>query len=468
MTLRLVLVSLVAALGLTIPGTPMIESWVASTQNWMNARFADWDTRNPPSTDYVIVSDYYDAELLACRSAKAQIPAQPAAPTAIEVRQTSIASPGPYLIVAAQPAAAHDSPGASTRPISFVRKSTVFQPLEVMDTLHRGIAFELNCRSEGLDLRIPRVLSRMVFRPRFEPLVVAATPLRTVADELNARNEGIGVIPPKVAPRQPVGRRFEPITVGDDYYVGVAFELNRRAEGIVIRPPVIAIASKPAVVVAEAKRPVVVAAFKPPVYGGPRFDALGTSPNLYFAGDLTLPSSTMAAAKPAPDKAAAVTVSKPVVVEVKRSPAKPAAATPGLAIVSRHAPAPDSAEHNGLEDLDIEIAGALAPSNDGFGVWTVQTKPAPRSAGVPTVGRRTEPLPVSDQIFGAMALEIHRRFDGFRLPTAPPSPTPSPKLASGPRPSRALSQAVSLTREAVYAWVNVFTGPAIVTVSHSQ
>jgi hypothetical protein len=47
MTLRLVLVSLVAAMGLTIPSRPVIESWVASTQNWMNARFADWDIRNP-------------------------------------------------------------------------------------------------------------------------------------------------------------------------------------------------------------------------------------------------------------------------------------------------------------------------------------------------------------------------------------------------------------------------------------
>src|SRR5271157_5255472 len=69
MTLRLVLVSLVAAMGLTVPGAPVIESWVASTQNWMNARFADWDTRNPQTADYVIVSDYYDVERLAPRPA---------------------------------------------------------------------------------------------------------------------------------------------------------------------------------------------------------------------------------------------------------------------------------------------------------------------------------------------------------------------------------------------------------------
>src|SRR6516162_4698190 len=73
MTLRLVLVSLVAALGLTIPGVPMIESWVASTQNWMNARFADWDTRDPKTADYVIVSDFYDAERLVSRPQVQQV-----------------------------------------------------------------------------------------------------------------------------------------------------------------------------------------------------------------------------------------------------------------------------------------------------------------------------------------------------------------------------------------------------------
>src|SRR6516162_88207 len=78
MTLRLVLVSLVAALGLTVPSAPMIESWVASTQNWMNARFADWDTRNPPSADYVIVSDYYDPTPVVLRLALVPTPTRDA------------------------------------------------------------------------------------------------------------------------------------------------------------------------------------------------------------------------------------------------------------------------------------------------------------------------------------------------------------------------------------------------------
>ena len=88
MTLRLVLVSLVAALGLTIPGGPMIESWVATTQNWMNARFADWDTRNPQEADYVIINDHYDGALAAARQER------PRDDTSPETRVTEPATTG--------------------------------------------------------------------------------------------------------------------------------------------------------------------------------------------------------------------------------------------------------------------------------------------------------------------------------------------------------------------------------------
>ena len=111
MTLRLVLVSLVAALGLTIPGAPMIESWVASTQNWMNARFADWDTRNPQTADYVIVSDYYDAERLAPRPAISSLPATTPEPSA---------RPGPpnasSATLSSKPALLEDTRSAAVRP----------------------------------------------------------------------------------------------------------------------------------------------------------------------------------------------------------------------------------------------------------------------------------------------------------------------------------------------------------------
>src|SRR4051812_44494995 len=131
MTLRLVLVSLVAALGLTIPGVPMIESWVASTQNWMNARFADWDTRNPETPDYVIVSDYYDAERLAPRHDRSSASTETTPPIAARgdrsimepARATSVLPEEASLAVAV-----HHTP---VRPASFVRKLIPFKPIEV-------------------------------------------------------------------------------------------------------------------------------------------------------------------------------------------------------------------------------------------------------------------------------------------------------------------------------------------------
>ena len=120
MTLRLVLVSLVAAMGLTIPSTPVIESWVASTQNWMNARFADWDTRNPQTADYVIVSDFYDMERLAPRPARSSLPATAPEPSA---------RPGPpnasSAAFSSKPALLQDTRSAAVRPVSFVREEEV-------------------------------------------------------------------------------------------------------------------------------------------------------------------------------------------------------------------------------------------------------------------------------------------------------------------------------------------------------
>src|SRR5271166_1454875 len=122
MTLRLVLVSLVAAMGLTIPSTPVIESWVASTQNWMNARFADWDTRNPQTADYVIVSDDYDVEHLAPRPALSSLPASAPVPS-----DRPGLPKGSSAIFSNEPALLEDTRSATVRPLSFVRRSQAFE-----------------------------------------------------------------------------------------------------------------------------------------------------------------------------------------------------------------------------------------------------------------------------------------------------------------------------------------------------
>lgn len=201
MTLRLVLVSLVAALGLTIPSTPMIESWVASTQNWMNARFADWDTRNPPSADYVVVSDYYDPMLATYTPAATSTPA----PEPGNNSAGTMSSPGSKI--------EEFRPGLNerglVRTVSFVRKSTRFAPLETT-LLRTSIADVLNRQSEGFGITPPRPI-----RPRFEPLLVLANLPRSVVDELNAGNEGIGINPPSPAVRPVTRPKFEPLAVDE-------------------------------------------------------------------------------------------------------------------------------------------------------------------------------------------------------------------------------------------------------------
>ena len=78
--------------------------------------------------------------------------------------------------------------------------------------------------------------------------------------------------------------------------------------------------------------------------------------------------------------------------------------------------------------------------------------------------RKFEPIEVANELYVGVAYELNRRNDGINVPSAavarskPPVKKPTP-------PAPELSRAVKLTGEAVYAWVSVLTGPALVTVS---
>src|SRR6516165_114628 len=122
MTLRLVLLSLVAALGLTIPGGPLIEHWISSTQTWMNARFADWDTRIPREGDYVIISDDDDMQLGTGRSRPATPISQLAVATDLTLQAEKLARPE-------VPAERSPARQRVTLPISFRGTFKTFEPL---------------------------------------------------------------------------------------------------------------------------------------------------------------------------------------------------------------------------------------------------------------------------------------------------------------------------------------------------
>jgi len=441
MTLRLVLVSLVAALGLTIPGAPVIESWVASTQNWMNARFADWDTRNPQTADYVIVSDYYDAERLAPRPAITSLPTatpQPSERPAPPIASSPAIAINPSLLL-------QDTRAATVRPVSFVRKSKSFEPIQIGDRLAVGIAYDLNFKNEGIGAVPPPVARTAAARPRFDPLPVVKKFSRGLEFELAQWSKTLASALPRMVFPATSPRRFEPIVVAENPRRGTAEELNQKNEGIGIKPPAVRASQPP---IARASQPPITKASQPPIAKAPQppvaclagFGPMETSSSLYFAGELAPPSKSVASAPP-------------------KEPTKPST----LAVAVRppqSASAPETREL--LADLDIEVAGELVRCDDGFGVPAPARKP-PVLVAMP----RFEPLEVSGDFDVGTAHELNRRNDGIHIPAESLARTAKADVPA-PHSARQLSRAVKLTRDAVYAWVNVLTGPALVTVSQSD
>jgi len=440
MTLRLVLVSLVAAMGLTIPSAPVIESWVASTQNWMNARFADWDTRNPQTADYVIVSDFYDMKRLAPRPARCSLPATDPQPSD---------RPGPpnasSAAFSSKPALLQDTRSAAVRPVSFVRRRQSFEPIRFGEKLGLGIAYELNLKNEGIGVVPPQVVRKPAAAVRFDPIPVVSKVYRGVQLELAQWSMTLGSVLPRVVFPASSPRRFEPIVVAKNPRGGVVDSAQPLKRGIGINPAVAgaprpAMASAPRPPVTSPSRPGAASALRPALASESGFGPMETSTSLYFAGELTPPAKSV--------------LPTPPMVPTKPS-ATPVAVRPPLSLaVTETRELPD--------DLDIEAAGELVRQDVGFGAPAPAAK-APLTAATP----RFEPLEVSCDYYLGTAFELNFRNDGFNIPAETVVHTAKIDVPA-PHSARELSRAVKLTRDAVYAWVNVFTGPALVTVSETN
>ncbi len=417
----------------------MIESWVASTQNWMNARFADWDTRNPQTADYVIVSDFYDVERLAPRPAISSLPATTPEPSA---------RPGPpnasSATLSSKPALLEDTRSAAVRPLSFVRQRKSFEPIWVDEQLGLGIAYELNLKNEGIGVVPPKLAQKPAATVRFDPMPVVKKVYREVQLELAQWSRTLGSVLPRVVFPAASPRRIEPIVVAKNPRGGVAEKLIQLSQGIGINPPV-AGAPRPALASARSlswpvPRPAVTSLPRPALASQTSFGPMETSASLYFAGELTPPAKSVL---PTPRR------------EPTKSSATPVAVRPPLS-----APATETRELP--DDLDIEVAGELVRQDDGFGA------PAPaRKAPVTAATPGFEPLKVGCDYYVGTAFELNYRNDGLSIPAESAVHTAKTDVPV-PHSARDLSRAVKLTREAVYAWVNVFTGPALVTVSQSN
>jgi hypothetical protein len=443
----------------------VIEEWVTATQSWMNARFADWDTRNPQETEFVVLNECYGAELGTPRTAlteSAPRPA-PAAKSSSPVNTEKPLATSPQFAAASRP---------SVRPVSFVRKRVIFERL-------------LPGESEPND----------------------------VAYQLNRRNEGIGISPPPIMRRILSRAAFEPLPAGDDLYPGIAYELNRQQDGILIKP---VWASHSAVAKSD---------LHPSRVG---FGGMETCESLYFAGPLEkhrsiAPSiarqlSKVPALAGKPDHSIEVpwvpgwgtmVFNDEIYAASTSEPEKPKSPQVGPVATSSHAPLQNLFALEGIDDLWLETAGAIADDIDGFsasprrpaaeraseivsyagtelgedlfddlaeGMIEDGTETAaPARSGLPIVSARSSvstgkssplfaPLEVADDLYVGLAYELNlwgERGDQPGMTIASVKLPPSNVTPS----VRELGRAVKLTRDALSAWFNVFTGPAIVTAS---
>ena len=440
MTLRLVLVSLVAAMGITIPSTPVIESWVASTQDWMNARFADWDTRNLPSTDGVIASDHNAERLLgrqASRLSEAvitpEVLSRPVKNTQSLVENTH----APLL-----------------PPVKFVPKCSAFESLEIGEKPARDIAFRLDPRnSRGRPASLEGPPASLASGVKFDAASAVGTAARQWTASLDTWAASIAR-----------SLRSFSFTVASH---------PRTEDGPRVKTSTTELAVEPRSKTQEPGIKFEQAAVRPCHASAPEsFGAMEQSESLYFATDLPQVSEGLVIAPPASKDC------RPVMAFVADDCS---IAAPARAVV---------------DDVYEEMTGCLRPFDDGFGrpvAKPVAGKQAPAVApGTQNVARqseevagiahrraikpRFEPLEVGENHRTVIVFDLNRRSNGSKSASVPADATvaPLPTVLSMPttkaesvstRLAPDLSRALKLTREAVYAWVNVLAGPAIVTVA---
>jgi hypothetical protein len=150
MMLRLVLVGMVAALGVTVPGGTNRGGWLISAGRWSNSLLVDWDTWRPDSRDSQarpVATARHQCEK--CRLARAAIALRERGPVpSLVVNSTKSASVQTRIGTEKPTAESHHILPADLRGAP----ASAFESIDVGDDFYAGVAFELNRNNEGIDL----------------------------------------------------------------------------------------------------------------------------------------------------------------------------------------------------------------------------------------------------------------------------------------------------------------------------
>ena len=172
MMLRLVLVGMVAALGVTIPSQPGGGRWFDSAEAWATSLLAEWDTWEPTDGDTSGLPGSRDPiECEVCRLARLRVTSkatlalngEPPAPKDATTVSTMIDTQLPACAWRAagldgDEIAAFEDRGAlaesKTDPLPGAPKAAamfLFAPIPAVEPAESGIAYELNRLSEGFE-----------------------------------------------------------------------------------------------------------------------------------------------------------------------------------------------------------------------------------------------------------------------------------------------------------------------------
>ena len=173
MLLRLTLVGMVAALGVTLPSQPKCEKWFGSAQTWARGVIADWDTWKPrKSENDRLASARGQTECPQCRVARARLAASLCKQVA--TAQTGVAGVSQPVSPTLKLAALNPPPRSSA---SENHESAPSESTVVAADLFSRVALELNRMTVGI--KIPNTLPAPL-APGSAPaaVVVSSSPFR--------------------------------------------------------------------------------------------------------------------------------------------------------------------------------------------------------------------------------------------------------------------------------------------------
>ena len=354
--------------------------------------------------------------------------------------------------------------------------SSSFEPITLAHYLYQGICGKLRHLNEGLSSvqgRVARWVATATHRPADQGVRGSLRWFGAEArpEDRGRRSQAGPTVLPALRATEPLVMSFGPMDSSPTLYFAGA-----------LNPP----APMPAVAQAPTVKPVVtatkIATTKPaptvkPVVTATKIATTKPAPTV----KPVVTATKVATTKPAPTVKPVVTATKvattkpalaakppvdaPKVATTTPAPAaKPLVTSPKVAMTNparagRIVSAPSVVKES-ADDLDLEV-GSISPIDDGFGVFTghaaVRTS---KAAAAP----RFEPLVAGEARSFGVAHELNRRNDG-QCPSASSIAKLETSGTSAPKTSPDLSRAVMLTREAVFAWVNVFKSPLVVTAS---